>query len=98
MCGTLDDGTKTNWCLLSRKNEPFFYRTRAYRDPTVPVTQYNGLCHVTEDQPESPGIRISVAQFGGLQSSKCCNNLAVPTNGETQRESFGRKVETKHRA
>ena len=26
---------------------PFFLSSRAYRDPTVPTTQYNGLCHVT---------------------------------------------------
>jgi hypothetical protein len=27
---------------------PFFLSSRAYRDPTVPITQYNGLCHVTD--------------------------------------------------
>jgi hypothetical protein len=26
---------------------PFFLSSRAYRDPTIPITQYNGLCHVT---------------------------------------------------
>jgi hypothetical protein len=26
---------------------PFFLSSHAYRDPTVPTTQYNGLCHVT---------------------------------------------------
>jgi len=26
---------------------PFFLSSRAYRDPTVPTTQYNGLCHAT---------------------------------------------------
>ena len=24
---------------------PFFLSSHAYRDPTVPTTQYNGLCH-----------------------------------------------------
>ena len=26
---------------------PSFHLSRAYRDPTVPTTQYNGPCHVT---------------------------------------------------
>ena len=24
-----------------------FYLSHAYRDPTIPTTQYDGLCHVT---------------------------------------------------
>jgi hypothetical protein len=38
-----------------------FYLSRAYRDPTVPTTQYNGLCHVTlwvvveRDRSQMPG-------------------------------------------
>ena len=53
-CGTLDDmkleqklslftGTRTFCTRIS----PSFLSSRAYRDPTVPTTQYNGLCHVT---------------------------------------------------
>jgi len=27
--------------------QPSFYLSHAYRDPTIPTTQYGGLCHVT---------------------------------------------------
>ena len=42
--------TKANWSLFKSENPSYrlsFYLSRAYRDPTVQTTQYNGLCHVT---------------------------------------------------
>ena len=53
-------GTKTNWSLFSRKTPLYrlsVYLPHAYRDPTVPTTQYNGLCHVTMGR--TPGTMSS---------------------------------------
>jgi hypothetical protein len=47
---TRQHGTKANWSLFKSEKPSYrlsFYLSRAYRDPTVQTTQYNGLCHVT---------------------------------------------------
>jgi len=41
---------------------PFFLSSRAYRDPTVPITQYNGLCHVTLYHTYPLGVNHQVAR------------------------------------
>jgi hypothetical protein len=41
---------------------PFFLPSRAYRDPTVPITQYNGLCHVTLYHTYPLGVNHQVAR------------------------------------
>ena len=52
-CGTLDDMKLEQTSFINGNKNllypqiPFFLSSRAYRDPTVPITQYNGLCHVT---------------------------------------------------
>jgi hypothetical protein len=40
---------------------PFFLSSRAYRDPTVPITQYNGLCHVTQIGVRDHGFVYQIA-------------------------------------
>jgi hypothetical protein len=45
---------------------PFFLSSRAYRDPTVPTTQYNRLCHVTLYHTYPLGVNHQVARtFSG---------------------------------
>ena len=47
---TTDIGQEATEILFSRKThlyKPSFYLSHAYRDPTIPTTQYGGLCHVT---------------------------------------------------
>ena len=45
---------------------PFFVSSRAYRDPTVPITQYNGLCHVTLYHTYPLGVNHQAARtFSG---------------------------------
>jgi hypothetical protein len=52
MCGTLDNmelGQKLRFILSQKHFVPdLFLSSRAYRDPTVPITQCNRLCHVTD--------------------------------------------------
>jgi hypothetical protein len=44
----------------------FFLSSRAYRDPTVPITQYNGLCHVTLYHTYPLGVNHQAARtFSG---------------------------------
>ena len=38
-------GTDQKLCILNKQS--LFICARGDRDPTFPVTQYNGLCHVT---------------------------------------------------
>ena len=51
LCGILDDMKLEQTALYSVAQTLYtrslFLSSRAYRDPTVPITQYNGLCHVT---------------------------------------------------
>ena len=51
LCGILDDMKLEQTTLYSVAQTLYtrslFLSSRAYRDPTVPITQYNGLCHVT---------------------------------------------------
>jgi hypothetical protein len=51
-------GTET---FCTRK-PPSFYLTRGYRDPTVPITQYNGPCHVTLYHTYPLGVNRQVAR------------------------------------
>jgi hypothetical protein len=55
-------GTET---FCTRKS-PSFYLTRGYRDPTVPITQYNGPCHVTLYHAYPLGVNHQVTRtFSG---------------------------------
>jgi hypothetical protein len=52
-CGTLDIMKLEQTTFINGNRNllypkiSFFLSSRVYRDPTVPITQYNGLCHVT---------------------------------------------------
>ncbi len=60
MCGTLGDmgeQRQTGLYSVAKRFVPnLFYRAGAYRDPTVPTTQYDGLCHVTLYHTDPLGV------------------------------------------
>ena len=55
---------------------PFFLPSRAYRDPTViPITQYNGLCHVTLYHTYPLGVSHQPHRFFQYYLSISPNNV-----------------------
>jgi len=54
---------------------PFFLPSRAYRDPTVPITQYNGLCHVTLYHTYPLGVNHQPYRFFQYYLSISPNNV-----------------------